>query len=136
MDSSVCSGYSDKSGGNLWQDLAQAGIKGFFSRLPEEKCSCPELERGFMVAVEVVCSGCGAVALVWRWCAVQTCFQKHVFLIWWRLKHVWRGARDFPRPIAGNFTSLLYLPSLVDKIKLLFGDVMIKDKDISLLGGF
>ena len=89
-----------------------------------------------MVAVEVVCSGCGAVALVWRWCAVQTCFQKHVFLIWWRLKHVWRGARDFPRPIAGNFTSLLYLPSLVDKIKLLFGDVMIKDKDVSLLGRF
>ena len=123
MDSSVCSGYSDKSGGNLWQDLAQAGIKGFFSRVPEEKCSCPELERGFMVAVEVV----------WRWCAVQTCFQKHVFLIWWRLGHVWREGRDFPRPRLGI---LLYLPSLVDKIKLLFGDVMIKDKDVSLLRGF
>ena len=122
MDSSVCSGYSDKSGGNLWQDLAQAGIKGFFSRLPEEKCSCPELERGFMVAVEVVCSAnVFSKACVFDLVATEACVE--------------RGQR-FPKTTAGNFTSLLYLPSLVDKIKLLFGDVMIKDKDISLLGGF
>ena len=95
MDSSVCSGYSDKSGGNLWQDLAQAGIKGFFSRVPEEKCSCPELERGFMVAVEVVCSASVfSKACVFDLVATEACVE--------------RGQR-FPKTKAGNFTSLLYL---------------------------
>ena len=93
MDSSVCSGYSDKSGGNLWQDLAQAGIKGFFSRLPEEKCSCPELERGFMVAVALVCSAnVFSKACVFDLVATEACVER---------------ARDFPRPRLGI---LLYLP--------------------------
>ena len=75
-----------------------------------------------MVAVEVVCSAnvfSKALACVFDLVATEACVE--------------RGQR-FPKTTAGNFTSLLYLPSLVDKIKLLFGDVMIKDKNVSLLG--
>ena len=74
-----------------------------------------------MVAVEVVCSAnvfSKALACVFDLVATEACVER---------------ARDFPRPGLGI---LLYLPSLVDMIKLLFGDVMIKDKDVSLLGGF
>ena len=102
MDSSVCSGYSDKSGGNLWQDLAQAGIKGFFSRLPEEKCSCPELERGFMVAVALVCrANVFSKACVFDLVATEACVE--------------RGQR-FPKTYAGNFTCLFICLFLVDKL--------------------